>query len=470
MACLLACLQACLLAGLSACAGSEPTHWNVLVIGPDTIRADHLSVNGYAGATTPNLDRLAAEGVDFRQAITVAPRTWQSFASILTGLYPPRHGVRHVYDDPLRPDTATMATALAAVGYRTAALDAGTYIRGITDGRGFGEIFAFDRKHPGIDLTERFIAWMTRASEQPFFGFVWLPGAHWPYVGAGFLEDPAACEHESHAFNFGRYGISTEGHDLRLAEPDSMRRLLWTPDPTARARAHRIAHYDAEVRETDALIDRLVAGLREAGALDRTIVVVTSDHGESFGEHGYLQHGPRVDEPVMRVPLILRLPPAHPAHQSGRVVDELVRVVDLFPTLLDAIGEPVPEGLDGRSLLPLLTGDDDEPRWVYGESGRSFGIVDPERYFEGTKGKHRMIRTSDWKLVHVPKPDGGEDRLYDLRNDPGERTDVAADHPDVVARLRAKLDAIGADEPEPKAERALSEEQRENLRALGYAD
>jgi arylsulfatase A-like enzyme len=464
-------LRALVLLWAAGCA-PEPVQWNVLVFAPDTIRGDHLSINGYPEQTTPHLDLLARDGVNFRQAITVAPRTWQSFASILTGLYPPRHGVRHVFDEPLAAGTATMATEFERLGYYTVAVDTGTYIREISGGAGFRGFFAVTRQAKTDRLAdeiaiERFAAWAGNQSG-PFFALVWLPGAHWPYFSEPVRGED--CEGENHAFNGGRYGLEVEGGQLALEDPGAMKNLLWTLDPNEEIARHRVAHYDAELRRTDRLIGHVIGELRRQEKLDTTIIVMTSDHGESFGEHGYMQHGPRVDEPVMHVPLILRLPPTHPRHVSGAVIDEMVRVVDIFPTLLDAVGEPIPEDIDGRSLLPLLDGSERGPRTAYGETGRSFGIVDPERHFEGVAGKHRMIRTAEWKLVHVPTPGGGEDRLYDLRSDPGEMNDVAAAHPRVLAKFRAQLEVLRGLDPVDEPEAELDERQRQNLRALGYAE
>jgi arylsulfatase A-like enzyme len=168
----------------------------------------------------------------------------------------------------------------------------------------------------------------------------------------------------------------------------------------------------------------------------------------------------------VRVPLLIRFPESHPGSHPGRRIDELVRTVDVFPTLLDALGLPAPTGLDGVSLLPAVAGDAPPELWAYAETGRSFMGVDPEREVAGIPGKHRMIRTAKWKLVHRP---GNEDefRLFDLVRDPNERIDVAAANPDVVERLRAHLAEIIASEV-PRDERELSVDEIEKLRELGY--
>ena len=186
----------------------QETKWNVLVLVPDTVRGDHLSVNGYHRATTPNLDRLAREGVNFSQASTVAPRTWQSFCSILTGVYPPKHGVRYIMDDPLRPETPTMASVFSKAGYNTAAFDTIDFLEQMTGGGGFDRF----ESHLWFDVAalERTWQFMNDERDRPFLAFVRLTGAHWPYdAGPEELADLDPCDGKSHAFNEG--GVLAEG-------------------------------------------------------------------------------------------------------------------------------------------------------------------------------------------------------------------------------------------------------------------
>ena len=154
------------------------------------------------------------------------------------------------------------------------------------------------------------------------------------------------CDGHDHSFNQGDYGqlVGQHGQGLTLNDAEANHRMFFPPDLSESDRRHMIAHYDAKLRFGDALIERLIEHLRATGRLDRTIVVVTADHGESFGEHGYRQHGPRVDEPAMRVPLVVWVPPTHPEHHPGGRSDELVRIVDIFPTLLDAARSAGPGG------------------------------------------------------------------------------------------------------------------------------
>ncbi len=448
------------------------TAWNVLVIVPDTVRGDHLAVNGYDFDTSPNLDALARDGINYRNAATVAPRTWQSFSSILTGLYPPHHGVRFLYDDPISPDTPMIASTLGENGYDTAAFDVIKFLQGMTGGRGFDSFHTSRGKkgHPDKVAASLVLEWVDQERRGPFFAFLRLSGSHWPYLNGRWAHEFYPCPGCRHRFNRGKSGVGRdkEKQGLKLFDAKSYRRLMWTLDPDEETLKHRIAHYDSEIRATDRVIGELLEAMRESGKLDRTIVVVTSDHGESFGEHGYLQHGPRVDYSVMGVPLIVWIPEGHPARSSGVQIDELVRVIDIFPTVLGLVGVEAPPGLDGRDLLAANGADATPSSWAYGEAGRSFMGADPERHYPGVEGKQRMLRTRDWKLVWTPHPDGGDLSLFNLRDDPNEQNDVAHAHPDRVAAMRAQLAMVTDSEIPQKDEKKLSPEEIEQLKRLGY--
>jgi arylsulfatase A-like enzyme len=442
---------------------SAASTWNLLVIVPDTFRGDRLSANGYRRHTTPRLDALAADGANFRNTATVAPRTWQSFSSILTGRYPPRHGVRFIFDEPIPKHVPVIGSYLGQFGYETAAFDYIPFLEGMTGGDDFDEYI--------VDgTTAKLEKFATTPRERPFLGFIRLRGGHWPYEDRSFMPAEQACEEHDHSFNRGTYGVESAGDHkgFKIKDEAAFRRLIWTPDPDERSKQHRIAHYDSEIHHTDQLIGQLLDALEAKGILERTIIAVTSDHGESFGDHDYLQHGPRVDESVMHVPLIIHLPKSHPAYRPGIVIDSQVRVIDLFPTLVDALGLPLPPDTDGLSLLPLLRGGAAPTLWAYGEAGRSYMGIDPERHLEGVEGKHRMVRTDRFKLVYLPNRDEGEIRLYDLLEDPGELVNVAHQHPDVVKGLFENLESVRASGIEEGTESDLTEEQLERLRALGY--
>lgn len=448
----------------------EQVKWNVLILVPDTVRGDHLSVNGYPRVTSPHLDALAAEGVNFSETFTAAPRTWQSFVTILTGLYPPHHGVRYIYDNPLAPSVPSLGKLLADRGYETVAFDNIGFIRSMTGATAFDEYILVDRdrvdKNADPTLLEQVWEWIETHREKPFFAFVRLSGAHWPYKNNRFLSEFEPEGELDHAFNRGGYGVEEgdPGEGFRLKNEDAHRRLVWMPERFESQRDHIVAHYDAEIREVDASIGKLLDRMRQSGLLESTLVVVTSDHGESFGENGYMQHGPRVDDAVMRVPLILRLPQRHPDSTRGVSINGLVRTADIMPTLLQAVGVPLPQHLDGVSLLPFLHGEAPPELLAYGESGRSFVGLDSDLYLPGIEGKHRMVRSLDWKLLWVPGA-AKEFRLYRL---PDEHEDVSSQYPDKLAKLRAYLESVRAGEIGRSGDPSLTPEELRVLRSLGY--
>ncbi|MFT5441832.1 MAG: arylsulfatase A-like enzyme [Myxococcota bacterium] len=447
---------------------------NVVVFVIDTLRSDHLGSYGYERPVSPVIDKLAQEGVVFEDTSSVAPRTWQSFTSILTGLYPPRHGVRYIFSPPLAKTIPTLASTLASRGYQTAAFDGMTFLRGMTGDAAFAEYHdpkTLAKAGAMLNddaLLQHFEGWLENATP-PFFAFLRVTAPHWTYICHPVFHDDVE-EHDSisHQFNTGSHGLGLTKEGLALDDLAAYRERFYDFKPSNIEREHMILHYDECIRESDAAIGRSLKRLESIGLDNSTLVVITADHGESFGEHGYLQHGPQVDAPVVNVPLIFRFPDSLAENRRGRRVAKLAQTIDIMPTILDLLDFDAPVGLDGTSLLPAINGDRGTEQTAYAEAGRAFVGVDPEVFLPGVRGKQRMVRNRDWKLLYIPNEAGGLVRLFDLRNDPGENQDVAAANPNVVAELRRALDDTMANEPGGSVEKELSEEEKESLRALGY--
>jgi arylsulfatase A-like enzyme len=451
---------------------------HVLVLAIDTLRADRTSLYGAERDTTPNIDRIAAAGVTMELAVSAAPSTWQSFVTILTGLYPLHHGVRFIFDVPLARDVVSLGGVLGAVGYERVAFDFDDFLFEMTGGgQGFDRVLDGRRTgHPIPDemLADEVITAMTAERQRPLFAFVRFKGPHWKYAPEPHFHDLYAKDGPGtdHSFNEGRFGTkATRGEGFTVVDPQSYRKryfdVSWSPDSLV----HMQAHYDAEIRQIDATVGRIYDALAKVGLLASTLLVITSDHGEEFGEHGYMQHGPRVDDHVLRVPLVIRFPDAAPHGRPGQRIAQLVRTADVMPTILDAIGLPVPSGLDGVSLMPAIEQGHDLALHAYAESGREFLGIDPELKLPGIAGKERMLRDRRWKIVY--RHDGTQPtyRLYDLEADPGETRDMSAGHPAVAADLRAKLDALIATDANPtKGDTAVGAEETEKLRQLGYVE
>ena len=390
-----------------------PTPTGILIVTLDTTRADYLTAYGSSRVLTPNLDRLAAEGVVFEQASTVAPLTVPAHCSLFTGLLPPQHGVRD-NGGRLSAHHQTLAEILRGRGFHTAAfvasvvlgpgrgLDAGfdVYEAGLTKGRRV----AGGLQRPADHVVDDAVAWLEARDDSPFFAWVHLYDPHAPY------------------------------------DPPEPHRTAYRDDP-----------YAGEIAFVDEQVGRLLNVLDRRRLLEHTAVVVTADHGESLHEHGEPGHGFFIYDSVIRVPLIVRA-----AGIAPRRVPDVVRIIDVMPTVLRLTGASA-AGTDGVSLLPLMTGAAQSlDLEAYAESET------PERF---GWSRLRSLRAGRFKLIDAPRPE-----LYDIATDPAELQNLHATRPTIAAtmslrlsRLTRRLSSPGADDPgRPTAETIAQ------LTALGY--
>jgi arylsulfatase A-like enzyme len=468
-----AALALLVLLGCGAPAPAAPPP-NVLLITVDTLRPDHLGAYGYERPTSPVIDALARRGVVFRQVITAAGRTVQSFPSILTGVYPFVHGLRYEgQSNEAIAGRMTLTRALRDHGYDAFAVTQGLNV-------GLHRDFAPSSYDPEIYLdpqgrkvriptrndmeaTMKAVQWLrSRAhATAPFFLWLRYNAPHWPY-------DPPAPYAEKfdpgytgpHDFN-DEAGPGVERGDIIFGKTRLPEREL----------RHAVALYDGEVAYADHALGELLEQMRRLGVLDDTIVAVTADHGESLGEHDYFfEHGAYLYEQTVRVPLVLAAP-ARLGLPAGRVVERQVRTIDILPTLLELAGVPIPQGPQGVSLVPWARGVPDRPELLaYSESGRNFYKENPRQYVEGVAGKWRMIRSDRYKLILIPKDPEPIWEMYDLRADPGETVNILGRVPQEEARLRRVLLGILESDPgrEDRRNPPLPEGLEENLRSLGY--
>ncbi len=393
---------------------------NVLLVSIDTLRADRIGSYGYSAGQTPVLDALAAHGLRFAQATTVAPLTLPAHASLLTGTFPTFHGVRDNGQFYVGDEQIALAEVLKAQGYRT-----GGFVGAFVLDRRWGVAQGFDTyfddfdlskyqlavgidaaQRPGNEVVDRALTWMREPSDAPFFAWVHLYDPHAPYAA---------------------------------------------PEPVA-ARFPATMHgaYDAEVAFVDQQVGRLIDALGDAR--DNTIIVVTGDHGESLGEHQEQQHGFFVYDAVTQVPLVITGPGISP-----RVVSDQVRIVDVMPTVLEAVGVTTPRNVQGVSLLPAARGERLDllalaeswyPRYHYGWSELT------------------AVRDGRYKFIAAPRRE-----LYDLQNDPAEQKNLAGENPqraDALERALRDMTATTAGAAKPRAPQEVDPEVEERLRALGY--
>jgi len=405
-----ACAAALLAAGGCSPAALRPID-NVVIITLDTTRADRLPAYGYPDLETPALDRLAREGVVFEQATSSVPLTLPAHCTLFTGLLPQHHHVRDNVDPALADSETTLAEILKARGLRTAA-----FVGSLVVGPGRGLAQGFERysapsrsevveqyRRSGDVVVDEAVQWLDHQGDSRFFTWIHLYDAHAPYS----LPEPYRTMYED-------------------------------------------APYLGALAFLDAQVARVVDALERRHLLDRTLLVVASDHGESLGDHGEDGHGVFVYQSTLHVPLIVRLPGLAP-----RRVSDVTRLTDVMPTVLDALHVPVPQ-IDGISLVPLMTG----------RAAR----LDLEAYSESEYPARfgwsplRALREGRFKFVAAPRPE-----LYDLDADPGEQHNLVSERSALTSSLSKRIAALAeAGSSQSSSGAAIDAESAERLAALGY--
>jgi len=460
---------------------------NVLVIVLDTVRADRISCYGFPADATPEIDRLAREGTTFVNATAAAPWTLPSHASLFTGRYPSEHGA-HYGHLRLDDDETTMAEILRSVGYRTVGFSKKAWLsRGMGTLQGFEQYedfriesprnrlfvprlaasvraLRFGRTRAHADAGGKAIAtaaarWIrnrARARDRgPFFGFVNFNEAHLPFL------PPRPY--------FLRFAGRMPGREALIANLDPMPYIAGELPLSAEDVAVLRALYAGEIAYVDRQIGLIVGALEETGELDRTVVVVTSDHGENIGDHGLMGHVLCVYDTLLRIPLVVRYPPRF---ARGALDDRLVELTDLLPTIVDVVDQEATDLFTQISGESLLRPDDrgfaiaeyQQPDDYLDQYPPRFPAFDPTPYRRDlmslVAGSMKLIEGSD-----------GRRELYDVAADPGESHDLAAtdtlraaELAGVLARFRAGLRAHRAGGQAPE----LDDETREELRSLGY--
>lgn len=412
---------------------------NIILITADTFRPDHLGYYGYGRDTSPHLDAFSREGVFFTQAFTTSGWTTPGLISIQTSLYAPTHGV-DIRGRSIDPAVVTLAEALANVGYRVPDI---FFLTDIPNFHHLGlEPYEQRRQYlkEGDEILFHWLEEEASTSQAPFFLYYHYRDLHQPYApGPEYdaLYTPAAFGHRYNPLSHIRRFVAREKLDLVQREIYLPRGII---DFAARDRPWVAALYDGQIRRMDdTLFARLRRTLEETGLAANTLVVVSADHGEELLDHGLIGHvstfkEARLYDEIIRIPLIFWLPGDLPA---GRRIEAPVQCIDIMPTLLDLAGAPVPEGAQGRSLLPLIrsrSGWRDRP--VYLETSGGGYTADEEQYAR----RLRAVRTERWKLLHESWEDGSV-ILYDLAADPGEEENVADTHPQVADSLQSLLNA-----------------------------
>lgn len=400
---------------------------NVVFITIDTLRADHVGCYGYKQIKTPNIDTLASDGVRFDRAFAVVPVTLPSHSSMMTGTYPMLSGMHDFSGNKLSPLQPTLASILKQSGYQTGAVIAAAVLDsrfGLNQGFDFYyDHFDFSRldeanldemERPGNIVGDVALDWLAKNSQKKFFLWMHLYDPHFPY----HPPEPYSSEYAAHP-------------------------------------------YDGEIAFADEQVGRVLRFLKEKGIYKNTIIVLCGDHGESLGEHGEKTHGFFIYNATMHVPLIIRMP----EEPTARTVDDPVSLVDLMPTVLNAVGLEIPSQVQGRSLIPEIRGISSgdghagRDRTLYGETFL------PRIHFDWSE--LRGSENAKYHFIEAPRPE-----LYDLAKDPGELHNLFSEKSAIADEMRAKLREMIRDYSAGKemAEKTgLDPSLMERLKALGYA-
>jgi len=437
---------------------------NVLFITVDTLRADHLGCYGYVRDTSPNIDKLANEGILFSNAVVQWPKTAPSFASMLTGTYGYHNGVMRSTPQKIDIYFVLLPEILKNANYNTV----GVVTNGTLDA-----VYNFNQ---GIDthietwheygstdaeyVTEYALSWLKKNANKGKF-FMWLHyidphGRYEPpepyneiYVGDKYYDGSRKTKLNS-GISEDIGGIPENVHLGKHTEVD-----------------YYIAQYDAEIRYMDEHIGKVLDEVKAMGLSDNTIIIFTADHGESLGEHNYyFAHGRLPYNDNVEVPLIIM----NPGLKSEiKVIDQPVELINILPTVLDILDIPINKEAQGKSLVPLMLGNSDSiPKYVFTEAGFQMNY-------------QRVIRTKKWKLIYVPDEkdqrimQGMPFELYDIENDPKELNNLVNVETKIASELQKELfkwmeSAKGVNGLPSPGTVVIDKKTEENLKSLGYIE
>ncbi len=433
---------------------------NVILIVVDALRADHLGCYGYRLNTSPNIDRFAKEGILFRNAFSHGPQTFVSVPSILTSLYP---GVHRILSSGLSLDNKiiTLPEIFKKNGYRTAAF-VGPQLGNISNLRQRFELYVEDRavfdKNMASRLNKQALNWINTNLSKPFFIYLHYLDVHNPYDPAIpydriFYNEEVDNETKRFVHELDWGGVEKQATDAKKLVDHKYFEYF-------------ISQYDGKIRFIDEQIGILLKRLENYGLLDETLVVLTSDHGDEFLEHGQIFHqqGCLYDE-LIHVPLIMRLPRIIP---KNKVITNQVRHVDIMPTILGVLNIKYQNIIQGVNIIPLIRGKSNLKLEWFGEIGK----VGKRLLKAVRKDNRKFIEIYDYRdnLYYY--------ELYDLESDPKELKNLTEDRPREVELFKTKLKVYSSscdkvresmlDKNHIGKVRELDEEAKKNLKTLGY--
>jgi len=426
---------------------------NIILITLDALRPDHLGCYGYKRNTSPNIDKIAKEGLIFTQAIAQSSHTAPSNASLITSTYPNIHGVKDWGYQFSPAVSKILPVILKEHGYRTAFISdqlAMPLLKGFEKGfdtfntiktSTYGPIAA---RRQIMDITDWAIDWIKNNRRKKFFLWVYYINPHGPYTppypyNKIFIGDPYYSSQKRVPISGDRDFQSPIGYIPRYLSYGNITEADFY-----------ISQYDGEIRQTDDQIGRLLQVLKAQGLEKNTIIIVNSDHGEAMGEHNrYFCHANSLYDELIKIPLIIKWKEKIP---PGLKNNAQVRIIDIMPTILDILSIGKPDSMQGTSFMPLLSGRKCSlPEFAYSE------------FWE-----RKSVRTPEWKLIYDEEIKRYE--LYNLKNDPAELKDLSGSEKAQFGFLREKLDEYNGDSASGKnISPPLSRDEKDRLRSIGYA-
>ena len=460
------------------------TRPNVLVYMMDTLRADHASLYGYKRDTTPFLKKLGATSVVFDDCEAQATWTKPSIASLLTSIYSYTHGIVNDYDT-IPKGASTLAEQLRNAGYVTADITASPWAGKVTGlQRGFDYVMEFpviqrhrtdaaDRATDSAAVNKVVFPWLDQHRDEPFFLYAHSTDAHAPYRPPAGFEEKFANPAETAEFNRdyanlrdkGQYGGGT------VVSRDGCKKNGIDPDKFIKRAVDR---YDGEILHNDANLELLVAKLKQIGVLDNTLIIVVSDHGEEFWDHGWTAHGHSLYQELAHSVFLMWNPKLL---GTPRRVPDPVQLIDVMPTVLDLLSVKAPEIVQGQSLMPLIQGRAFHRRTPVITSRFAHPSAKPNGFVPENRINTFAVVEANWKLIYREKgKEVGLSRveLYDRRTDRTETKNVAETHPEDVERIMTELGKWLEAQKQLRAllgkgaRSVLDQQTLDQLRSLGY--
>ncbi|MBC8461886.1 MAG: sulfatase [Deltaproteobacteria bacterium] len=447
---------------------------NIILISIDSLRADHLGTYGYSKATSPNIDSLADDGVVFTNTISTTTWTLTAHISMLTGLYPEVHKVIHD-GNRLSEKAIVCSEILKEAGYLTAGFVSGPYLSskfGYNQGFDLYDDYTIhfssnQESHKGITspmLHRRAIEWLEQNYHDPFFLFVHYWDVHYDYDPPPPFDTMFDPDYKG---------------NITARRYERNKRI--NPEMPQRDLEHIIALYDGEIAFTDSYIGKLMEWLKQQGIYENTLIILTADHGDEFFEHGGKGHRRNLFDETLKVPLIIKFPSSE---WKGMCLDNQVSIIDIVPTFLHYLGIDFFNDIQGKSLIPLLIGDDEnyEPYRFADLHGHIKCVrTNPAKYIVHKQVRRKRRRKVNWRRLFGVDDNKKNKRpmqrqhvlLFDLQEDAAEQHNIAKSNPELTARMhrifmnwlnKAKVLADNFE----RGEFQYDEDLKRQLKDLGY--